>query len=121
MGSSPAAVAINTTTGLAVVANQGSNDIELIDLTKTTPAVVGFICTGSVGIVAYADRIRNVSSGGSGECRVDNVSNLALVADAGDRTASRIVDLNLKKPRGGGSVPIQRRASGLVRPDSTPV
>ena len=36
---SPVAIAVDTAKGLAVVANQGTNDVTLIDLTQPTPVV----------------------------------------------------------------------------------
>lgn len=75
VGMQPSAVAINTTTGIAVVANRGSGTISLIDLgTNTvlgTPIPVG---TSPTGVA------------------VDNERNLAVVANNGNDTIS-VVDL----------------------------
>ena len=114
-GSLPAAVAINSTTGLAVVANNGSNDVELIDLTKATPAVVGFICTASV---ASGSSLSLTESGacpaaGPVSVAIDNVSNLALVADAGISSIA-LVDLNLQKVSAVVAVPMNNNPTTPV-------
>jgi len=96
VGSAPAAVAINTTTGIAVVANKGSSDVELIDLTKTTPAVVGFICVGAAGSTLTATESAACPAAGPVSVAVDNVYNVALVADAASSSIS-VVDLNLRQ------------------------
>src|SRR5260370_36718376 len=56
VGTAPSSVAINTATGIAVVANQGmqksgglGHDITLIDLTQSPPKALGFICTEALG------------------------------------------------------------------------
>jgi DNA-binding beta-propeller fold protein YncE len=96
VGTTPAAVAINATTGMAVVANQGSNDVELIDLTKTTPAVVGFICVGTSGATLTPTESGTCPAAGPASVAIDNVYNVALVSDAGTSSIS-VVDLNLQK------------------------
>ncbi len=97
VGGTPAAVAVNTTTGIAVVANKGSNDVELIDLTKTTPAVVGFICVGSAGSTLTPTESA-CPAAGPVSVAVDNVYNVALVADAATSSIS-VVDLSLNPPQ----------------------
>jgi DNA-binding beta-propeller fold protein YncE len=47
--SAPSDVAINPATGMAVVANNGSNDISLIDLKGATPSFIANICTAAIG------------------------------------------------------------------------
>jgi len=96
VGTLPAAVGINTTTGIAVVVNQGSNDIELIDLTKTTPAVVGFICVGSSGSALTLAESAACPAAGPVSVAIDNVYNVALVADAATSSIS-VVDLSQQK------------------------
>lgn len=80
VGNSPNAVAVNTATGIAVVANQGSNSISVLDLNTNTvsgaPVAVG---TGPTGVA------------------VDNVRNLAIVVNNGSKTLS-IVDLSASPP-----------------------
>jgi DNA-binding beta-propeller fold protein YncE len=106
VGSAPAAVAINTATGMAVVANQGSNDLELIDLTKTTPAVIGFICTGTAGATLTATETPAcATASGPVAVAVDNVSNLAVVSNAATSTIA-VVDLNGQKVTGVVPVPV---------------
>ena len=73
VGTQPGAVAINTATGIAVVANRGSNSITLIDLTATPPKVIGApiaVGTSPTGVA------------------VDNVRNVALVANNGSKNVS---------------------------------
>lgn len=73
VGNSPSAVAVNTSTGIAVIANSASNSITRIDLNPATPVVIGSpIAVGAVptGVA------------------VDNVRNVALVVNSGDKTLS---------------------------------
>jgi DNA-binding beta-propeller fold protein YncE len=85
VGTTPTAVAINTATGMAVVTNQGSNDVTLVSLATNTATS---LCTGSLGSV-------------SGSCvasapvavAVDNVRNLALVANTASSTLA-VINLN---------------------------
>lgn len=82
VGTQPAAVAVNTATGIAVVANRGSNNISLIDLGAATPAVVGTpiaVGTAPTGVA------------------IDNARNLAVVAN--------------NNPGGGGSVSVVNLAA----------
>jgi DNA-binding beta-propeller fold protein YncE len=73
-GTSPVSIAVNTATGVAVVANKGSNDLTLVDLTVSPPALIpgGRIPVG-VGPTGVA---------------VDNVRNVAVVANNTDKTIS---------------------------------
>jgi hypothetical protein len=96
VGSAPSAVAINTATGIAVVANKGSNDITLIDLSAgipTTPLVLS-ICTAAVGAVATGTPPACPSSGPT-SVSVDYVRNIALVVNATSKTIA-VVDLNTR-------------------------
>jgi DNA-binding beta-propeller fold protein YncE len=94
VGIMPSSVAINTATGFAVVANQNSNDITVINLgTPTSPSLTvstASLCTGSLGSLA-------------GSCvpsapvsvAVDNLRNLALVANsAGPNPSLAVVNLS---------------------------
>lgn len=67
VGTKPGAIAINTATGIAVVANKGSNNVTLIDISGAAPVVLGKVAVGTspTGVA------------------VDNVLNLALVANNG--------------------------------------
>ena len=73
-GTSPVSIAVNTATGVAVVANNGSNDLTLVDLTVSPPALVP------------GGRIP-VGHGPTGVA-VDNVRNVAVVANNTDKTIS---------------------------------
>jgi len=73
-GTSPVSIAVNTATGVAVVANNGSNDLTLVDLTVSPPALVP------------GGRIP-VGKGPTGVA-VDNVRNVAVVANNTDKTIS---------------------------------
>ncbi|HEX2711251.1 MAG TPA: hypothetical protein VHM88_03375, partial [Candidatus Acidoferrales bacterium] len=64
----PGAVAINTSTGIAVVANRGTDSLTLIDLTTSPPSIKG----GPIGVGALPTGVA-----------VDNVRNLAVVANSG--------------------------------------
>ena len=74
----PGAVAVNTATGIAVVANSGTNSITLIDLKTSPPSISGApiaVGTSPTGVA------------------VDTVRNLAVVANNGSSNLS-VVDLN---------------------------
>jgi DNA-binding beta-propeller fold protein YncE len=99
--SAPSDVAINPTTGVAVVANKGSNDISLINLSgvtrsslggNTVPPVMANICTAAVGAVPTGAPPACPPSGPSGVA-VDYVRNIALVVNSTTKTIA-IVDLN---------------------------
>jgi DNA-binding beta-propeller fold protein YncE len=79
-GSSPSAVALNTATGIAVVANQGSNDITLINAAASVPSVdTASICTGVLGAAVASCSVASVPVA----VAVDNLRNIALVANSG--------------------------------------
>ncbi|MBZ5641645.1 MAG: hypothetical protein LAO19_02695 [Acidobacteriia bacterium] len=89
VGTSPGDVAINPATGLAVVANTGSNNVSLIDLTSPSPTVVATLCTAAVGAAAPCP------SSGPTSVSIDYVRNIALVVNATTKTIA-VVDLNSK-------------------------
>jgi DNA-binding beta-propeller fold protein YncE len=93
VGTTPSSVAINTATGFAVVANQGSNDITVINLgTPTSPSLsvsTASLCTGSIGSFSGSCAITT----GPVSVAVDNIRNLALVANSGNSTLA-VVDLS---------------------------
>jgi DNA-binding beta-propeller fold protein YncE len=105
VGTTPTSVAINTATGIAVVANEGiqataglGHDITLIDLTQSPPKAKGFICTEAVGATLTATETTCPGAGpaepqGPVSVAVDNLRNLALVANSGNNTLA-VVDLN---------------------------
>ncbi|HXC33897.1 MAG TPA: hypothetical protein VNZ56_15565 [Verrucomicrobiae bacterium] len=99
--SAPSDVAINPTTGVAVVANKGSNDISLINLSAVTraslgggtvPSVMANICTAAVGAVPTGSPLA-CPPAGPNSVSVDYVRNIALVVNATTKTIA-IVDLN---------------------------
>lgn len=92
VGNNPSSVGINTATGLAVVANQGSSDITLIDL-ATQMAVGSPVCTdgGSEPCTARG-------ATGPTSVAVDNIRNLALVANNASGTLA-VVNLNFSPPQ----------------------
>ncbi len=73
-GTSPVSIAVNTATGIAVIANKGSNDLTLVDMTVSPPVLVP------------GGRIP-VGNGPTGVA-VDNVRNVAVVANNTDKTIS---------------------------------
>jgi DNA-binding beta-propeller fold protein YncE len=77
--SGPIAVAINTVTGIAVVVNQTSNNISLVDMTQTPPALV------AGGPIPVGNNPTSVA--------VDNLRNIALVTNNTDNTLS-VVNLS---------------------------
>ena len=76
VGLEPSSVAINTATGVAVVANRGSNDITLVSVTGTI--IAASICTGAV-----ADPPPCGVPSAPVSVAVDNLRNIALVANQG--------------------------------------
>ena len=92
VGAQPSAVAINTATGMAVVANKDSNDVTLINVAGASSTVVAAsICTFAVGAVAPCPAAGPVS------VAVDNLRNLALVANSTSQTVA-VVDLGSTPP-----------------------
>jgi DNA-binding beta-propeller fold protein YncE len=81
-GVQPASVAVDTSTGIAIVANQGSNDITLIDLTQSPPSTLGFICTGTVGGLLTPGETGTCPASGPVSVAVDSVRHVALVANS---------------------------------------
>ena len=86
-GASPTDVAINPATGVAVVADSGTNDVTLIDLTTSPAAKIGTpICTAAVGAVAPCP------TSGPKSVAVDYVRNIALVVNSTSKTIA-VIDL----------------------------
>jgi len=79
VGSQPSAVVVDRATGTAIVANQGSNSVDLIDMTQNPPVVVASICTATIGDTApcTAQEPATCPSG----VAVDSILNLALVVN----------------------------------------
>jgi DNA-binding beta-propeller fold protein YncE len=100
--SAPSDVAINPATGMAVVANKGSNDISLIDLTTVTPTLITNICTAAQGSassscpasgptsVSIYDNSNNNNSNNN-----NNFVNLAIVVNSTSKTIV-VVDLDTR-------------------------
>jgi len=89
VGSSPSDVAINPATGLAIIANTGTDSVSFIDLTASSPVLGATICTAAVGAVAPCP------SSGPKSVAVDYAQNIALVVNVTSRTIA-VVDLNSK-------------------------
>jgi DNA-binding beta-propeller fold protein YncE len=91
VGTAPSDVAINPATGIAVVANKGSNDITLIDLSSGIPStpLVQSICTAAVGATAPCP------ASGPSSVSIDSVRNIALVVNSTSKTIA-VVDLNTR-------------------------
>ena len=84
-------MAINTRTGIAIVANQASNSVTLIDLAG--PTRLGFICTANAG--ATLDAITpppgpSCPASAPTSVAVDNLRNLALVTNSATQTVAVI-------------------------------
>jgi DNA-binding beta-propeller fold protein YncE len=98
----PTAVAINTATGVAVVANRGTNDITLVNLgslaTPSLSILTPSLCTGSIGTSAAPCGVAT----GPTSVAVDNIRNLALVANSGN---SMLAVVDLGNPSGTPPVP----------------
>jgi DNA-binding beta-propeller fold protein YncE len=95
VGSQPSAVAINHATGIAVVANQGSNDVTLIDMTQNPPkVVVPSICTATVGDTGPC--LPAEAKTGPTSVAVDYLLNEALVANNTTNNVA-VINLNLHK------------------------
>ena len=94
VGTTPSDVAVNPATGVAVVANNGSNDITLVDinpLDSGTPKVINpSICTAAVGLTPPCP---SSPASGPTSVSVDYVRNIALVVNATAKTIA-VVDLN---------------------------
>jgi YVTN family beta-propeller protein len=79
VGSQPSAVAINTATNVAIVANRGGNSISIIDL--GTNAVTS-LAVGSTPTGVAADNVRNIAAvvnSGSGTLSVVNLAGPSLL------------------------------------------
>ena len=95
--SSPNAVAINPATGIAVVANPGSNDVTLfsIDPAAGPPAVIGSICTFDQAI---PEPCPTSTPSGPTSIAIDDTlgqAGVALVANAASNTVV-VIDLHTK-------------------------
>jgi hypothetical protein len=91
VGTKPTSVAINTATGTAVVANQVSNDITVLNVgTPAAPSLsvsTASLCTGSLTPSTPC------ALAGPTSVAVDNIRNLALVANSANNTLA-VVDIS---------------------------
>jgi DNA-binding beta-propeller fold protein YncE len=104
VGTLPSDVAIDPSTGIAVVANTGSNDVTLINLTPASgpPTVLARICT-------YAPQLAvcpTATPSGPISVSIDYVRHLALVVNATSKSIA-VVDLNPAGPAVTGIIPLQ--------------
>ncbi len=117
LGTQPSAVAINHATGIAVVANQGSNDVTLIDMTQNPPAVVlPSLCTETVGDTGPCGAA-DASSPKTGPVgvAVDYLLNMALVANG---TSDTITVIDLSQHKVTAILPALNNQGAALRPIS---
>jgi DNA-binding beta-propeller fold protein YncE len=88
VGTSPSDVAINPTTGIAVVVNTGTNDVTLVNL-NTLAVDTPSICAGAVGAGSTCP------ASGPTSVAIDYVANRALILNATTQTVA-VLDLNAK-------------------------
>jgi len=86
--SAPSDVAINPATGVAVVANPGSDSVSLIDLKSSAPVATS-ICTASIGAASPPC----ASHSAPRSVAIDYVGNKALVVNTSSQTVA-VLDLN---------------------------
>ncbi len=92
--SAPSDVAIDTALGMAVVANKGSNDVSLIDLTTTTPTFIVNLCTAAQGTASSSCLASGPTSVSIYSAFVNgNSINEAVVVNSTSKTIA-VVDLN---------------------------
>ena len=103
--SAPSDVAVNPRTGIAVVANMGSNDVSLIDLTTTPPSFISNICTASQTAVPPCP------ASGPTSVAVDYVRNTALVVNS---TTKTIVVVDLAGQKVSSVLPALQDTPGAV-------
>jgi DNA-binding beta-propeller fold protein YncE len=96
VGKTPNDVAINPATGMAVVANSGSNDVTLIDLSGSSPSVLlASLCTGAVGTASAPCTTTSGPMGVAVAHLINPSKDIALVANTATKTLSEI-DLNAR-------------------------
>jgi hypothetical protein len=88
-GSSPSDVTINPATGLAIIANTGSDSVSFIDLTAKSPVLGATICTAAIGAVPPPCPTHS----GPNSIAVDYVRNIALVVNTTSQTIA-VIDLS---------------------------
>jgi DNA-binding beta-propeller fold protein YncE len=92
VGTTPSDVAINPATGMAVVANTGSNDVTLIDATATNPTapLLASLCTGALGTASAPCSVVTGPKSVAVAHLINPTKNIALVANATAKTISEI-------------------------------
>ncbi len=90
-GSSPSDVAINLATGLAVIANTGTDSVSFIEITTNSPVLGTTVCTAAIGVATPPCP----TPSGPLSVAVDDIRNIALVVNATSKTIA-VVDLNTK-------------------------
>jgi YVTN family beta-propeller protein len=113
VGLQPSAVAINTATGVAVVANRGSNTISLIDLTTNTLTQTISVGTAPTGVAVNIERnVAVVDNNGSDNLSVVNLATGAVTTISG--VGSKPFALGLNPLTGLGLVVNQSTNSASV-------
>ncbi len=109
----PVAVGINTATGIAVVVNQTSNNLTLIDLTGPTPAVVpgGPIPVGNGPTSVAVDGIRNIA------IVTNNLDNTLSIINLASHAVTTVSTNVLKAPFSVGINP--QTGMGVIAYQST--
>jgi DNA-binding beta-propeller fold protein YncE len=96
----PSSVAINTATGIAVVTNQGTHDISILSLgalaSPSLSVVTASLCTGSLGSLSGSSSTPCSVKTGPTSVAVDNIRNLALVANNANATLA-VINLSVPK------------------------
>jgi DNA-binding beta-propeller fold protein YncE len=90
VGIQPSSIAIDTSTGTAYVANQGSGSIAVISLSG--PSLTGYICTGTAN-AALTGSDSGCSNSGPTSVAVDNLRHLAVVTNSALNNIA-VIDLN---------------------------
>ena len=91
VGTTPSDVAINPATGMAVIANSGSNDVTLIDVSATSPTVLlASLCTGALGTASAPCSVVTGPKSVAVAHLINPTKNIALVANATAKTISEI-------------------------------
>src|SRR5712691_1486385 len=90
-GSSPSDVALNLATGLAVIANTGTDSVSFIEITTNSPVLGTTVCTAAIGVATPPCP----TPSGPLSVAVDDIRNIALVVNATSKTIA-VVDLNTK-------------------------
>ncbi len=81
VGATPAAIAVNAATGVAVVANRGDNTISLIDLATNTVTNTVPVGTAPMGVAVDSERnVAVVVNNGSNNISIVNLATASVVA-----------------------------------------